>query len=252
MELPFCVVHVQIYSIEITLSKMSTMPRSLAQHYRPLILAGLIASASLTLFATAGQALSWSNLFDSPPPDPPESAGGSRGDSFCAIAPYNTGRVQSDRPTFIWQGATERIEIHREGELEPVWSAPVSEADILGRSQFEFESHLLNNVTYAVSPADLQLEPDQVYQLSVVSPLSSSSLVTFSTLSSDAEQQVEAQRTDLPPASDVESALERADFFAEAGLWSGFWGEVFSIQSPSAELIDVLELELKTICQISE
>ena len=190
----------------------------------------------------------WDTIFDSDPPDPPQP-GGSRGGYLCGIAPYNTGTIQGDRPTFIWQGATERVELYKDGEPEAVWDSAISEADVLERSQFEFESPLLNSVTYTVSP-DVSLEPGQTYQLRIISALSSPSL-RFRTLSEAEQTQIVAQREELPTADDLESSLERADYFAGAELWPQFWQEVLSIQEPPANLVAALETELRAICQVS-
>lgn len=206
------------------------------------------------LVSVPAQASFWNSWFTSPPPDPP-TPGGSRGPYFCAIAPYSGEMmVQGDRPQFIWQGVADRVEVRRDGEDDAIWESPMSDADQVSWHGVEFDEPLLNSVIYAIAPPDLTLEPEHAYELWVFRSPFAPEVVAFQTLSATQQDQIEEQVASFEDVSSLDDSeiLERADYFAEQDLWSDFWNHIFRVQDPADALIDVLETELITICELDE
>ncbi|MGB3491858.1 MAG: hypothetical protein WBA57_03970 [Elainellaceae cyanobacterium] len=182
----------------------------------------------------------WSGLFDSDPPVPP-TEGGRRGD-VCLIAPMTSpghmAQVWDSQPTVVWQGAVGRLELQQDDQ----------DAVIL-----EQERGTANFATYEGEP----LAPNTIYRWRIYLPYTEQPAfeVPLTVLPTEEKesiaqdlQQLDAELT-AAMASAEEKALRRADYFAARGLWSDFWGEVLSVESPSTELEDTIEEALMQLCK---
>lgn len=202
---------------------------------------------------------SWRKLFGKRPPVPPvpPRGGGSRplAGGVCPIAPLavsepgssilTTAMVWSDRPTFVWDGEVEKIGVRLRGDEGILWSQTVSGT---------------NRVTYDGEP----LETDRVYEWLVLSSEDRvRRFVPFGAMATEerdritiALQQLEGE-LEAKGITGEAAALRRAEFFAtqeisDRPLWSEFWQEVLSVQSPSEELTDWTRETITSLCNPSD
>jgi hypothetical protein len=199
---------------------------------------------------------SWQSVFGKrrPVPPVPPTGGGSRPveGAVCAIAPLavvesnssilTPAIVWSDRPTFVWEGEAQKIGVRRRGSEDILWSQPVSGT---------------NHVTYTGEP----LQPDRVYEWLVLSSNNqvkrhtSFQVVTAQERKSisQALQQLDQQLTAEKITGET-AALRRAEFFAtqqidNQPLWSEFWQEVLSVQTPSDQLTGWTRETITLLCK---
>lgn len=200
----------------------------------------------------------WRTLFGKRPPVPPVPPTGGGGRSpggVCPIAPLamtetkpsvqTTAIVWSDRPTFVWDGSVKKIGVRLRGSEDILWSQPASGT---------------NRVTYAGKP----LQPNRVYEWLV---LSSDNQVKrffpFRVVTTEerdritsALQQLDRQLTAEKITGEA-AALRRAEFFAaqridNQPLWSEFWQEVLSVQTPSDKLTGWTRETITLLCNSSD
>jgi hypothetical protein len=175
---------------------------------------------------------------DNRPPVPGGAGGGtSRGNNLCAIAPQpiTTNRViWSDRPLFLWRGSLSRIEIHPTGSKKVLWR----QTEILGK----------NSALYAGEA----LQPGQTYDwllfdqfaLEDSEPIQR---VTFRVMDAQERDRIKTQLQKLEAklkakkASAEETAIHRAQYFAQKNLWSDVLQEAYSVKNPSAALAGIIE-----------
>ncbi len=197
----------------------------------------------------------WRNLFGQRPPVPPvpPTGGGSRSDTggVCPLAPVAesqanpsilvTAIVWSDRPTFIWDGKVDKIGVRVRGSEDILWSQPVSGT---------------NRVTYAGKA----LQPDRVYEWLVLSSNDQvKRFIPFRVVTaqerkgiSQALQQLDQQLATEKITGEA-ATLRRAEFFAaqqidNQPLWSEFWQEVLSVQTPSDKLTGWTRETMTLLC----
>jgi hypothetical protein len=201
----------------------------------------------------------WRNVFGNrrPAPPVPPTGGGSRpvGGGVCAIAPVavvepdssilTPAMVWSDRPTFIWDGKMDKIGVRIRGSENILWSQSVSGT---------------NWVTYAGEA----LQPDRIYEWLVLS--SNNQLKGFFPFRvvrteerkgiSQALQQLDQQLAAEKITGEA-ATLRRAEFFANQQidnqpLWSQFWQEVLSVQTPSDKLTGWTRETITSLCNPSD
>lgn len=201
----------------------------------------------------------WRNLFGKRPPVPPvpPTPGGSRpaGGGVCPIAPVaaseanpsilTTAIVWSDRPTFIWDGKVDKIGVRVRGSEDILWSQPVSGT---------------NRVTYAGKA----LQPDRVYEWLVLSSDNQVKwFIPFQVMTAEERQSISQalQQLDRQLAAEKitgeAATLRRAEFFAtqqidNQPLWSEFWQEVLSVQTPSDKLTGWTRETITSLCNPSD
>ncbi len=182
----------------------------------------------------AGGSRAWDE--DNPPPTPP-SSGGSRGPLLCAIAPQpittNT-EVWSDRPLLVWRGKLSRIEIRPTGSNKVLWR----QTGIQGQ----------NSALYAGEA----LQPGQTYDWLLFDQFAEANSspiqrVTFRVMDTKERDRIKMQLQKLEEelkakgASAEETAIRRAQFFAQKNLWSDVLQEAYSVQNPSAALAGIIQ-----------
>ena len=200
----------------------------------------------------------WRNLFGNNPPVPPvpPSGGGSRPvtEAVCPIAPvalsetnpsiFTTAIVWSDRPTFVWDGQVEKIGVRLRGSQDILWSQPASGT---------------NRVTYA---GEL-LQPDRVYEWLVLSSNGQvKRFIPFRVVTAQERDRITITLQQLDQQLAAEkitgeaATLRRAEFFAaqridNQPLWSEFWQEVLSVQTPSDQLAGWTRETITLLCNSS-
>jgi hypothetical protein len=207
----------------------------------------------------------WHSIFRNPPPPPPRR-GISRGDDFCPVAPIAQAettfdqaqlpseqsssmaelpKVWSDRPTLAWFGTSTAV---REMAIFP----KDSETHIWVWSNPELQQSNNRTASEPRSPhyvrVETSLAPGQIYEWHVIRPLEpEQEIIRFQTLT---DEEINSIAEDLPAASEagIASALARANYFAGQHLWSDFWQEIFSVQSPSAELNQLITETFEAQC----
>jgi hypothetical protein len=197
-------------------------------------LVSVFALALILLAISPRQALAWDwwrRLFESPPPAD-VARGGSRGDSFCLIAPESRGVVLGDRPSLVWQGQVARIEL-LDAKDKSIWEQAVAAVDPV-------PSKIAGMETYQVT-ADRSLESGQTYRWRIHEGASEPFTIPFRVLPAS-----ERASLNLPSAP----AMRRADALAAAHLWADFWREVLSIQPPTAELEDLTDNSFARLCPL--
>lgn len=165
--------------------------------------------------------------------------GGRRGDGVLAIAPSEVAGMNliwHDLPLLIWKGEAGQIELNDEESGELIWRQAVSKADRLA----------------AYSGAALQ--PGQSYEWSLRDQVGGlSDLVTFQVMAAEEREQIavelaaRAVSLKAEGATAEEIALQRANYFAERQLWADVLQEAFAVESPSAELAELLQTVLLDI-----
>lgn len=156
---------------------------------------------------------------------------GSRG-NICAITPGLLGEknvIWSDRPLFLWQGAVQRL------DLRPY--SLYSKQDVLW-------SQTLTAVAQSAMYTREALQPGQTYDWELVADSSDSrkERFTFQVMDAQSRDLIATELTAMEKrlksagATGEAIALERANYFAQRGLWSDALQEVFSVKNPSADL----------------
>jgi hypothetical protein len=165
-----------------------------------------------------------------------KNAGGGRGEPFCPIAPAKlvgsdspnsrqgvVVEVWSDRPLFLWKGGgIWQFELLLPGSEKP-WTPKLSQGE--------------TKVIYDGKP----LQPGQSYEWRVTGayPIRQGPFRVMEREKRDRiakeltalEEQLKKQR-----ASAERIALEKANYFAERGLWPDALRELYSVPKPSAQL----------------
>lgn len=194
----------------------------------------------------------WNSIFRVPPP----RRGIGRGDT-CLIAPLPTANVSpsmaftlSDRPTFVWRGgnssttsqaSTGKIGVRLQEGGEILWSESLS---------FN-QTNSLHTAHYGGI-----LQPDRVYEVVFLTPTNQvlTRSIRFQALESVERDRISQalnqlnQRLARENVAGEAAAIERANFFAERQLWSDFWQEVLSVESPSQQLLDVINQTVTNLC----
>ncbi|MGF1536807.1 MAG: hypothetical protein ACFB4J_10045 [Elainellaceae cyanobacterium] len=209
---------------------------------------------------------SWDNIFSSDPPVPAQEGGdrgpaaiddeenapghiadgGSRGNSpasavgdLCLMAPLTSTenievtQVWTDRPTLVWDGAVERVELQRYESGEPIpWQATEAQ----GYVTYDGDFLLLSGQIYAWL----------VYTVDADQPVK----VPFVTLTAAQQLKIRQDLYQLEAEGDSpeDRAKRRADYFAERGLWSDFWAEVLSVENPSPEMASLIAEAPEQLC----
>jgi hypothetical protein len=173
-------------------------------------------------------------------------SGGSRGGAICEIAPVklvdrnakeetqDIQEVWSESPLFLWTikgGTAQKIQLFVYRNEELLWSPEIKAGE--------------TKVVYDGKP----LQPGQIYewQLSALAPVpTKSSGVRFKFMDSQKRDRITAELRQLEErlegASAETMALEKANYFAERGLWSDALRELYSVPKPSVELRDAIAL----------
>lgn len=156
---------------------------------------------------------------------------GSRG-NVCAITPGLLGEknvIFRDRPLFVWQGAVQRLDLRPYSlysKQDLLWSQTLTTGD--------------QSATYNREA----LQPGQTYDWELVVDPSGSRKERFTFQVMDAQSrnliatELTAMEKRLKSAGATGEAIaqERANYFAQRGLWSDALQEVFSVKNPSADL----------------
>lgn len=211
----------------------------------------------------------WSRFFKTDPPEPGAPGGTRDRFRFCApkpgvlldstVIPDNAPTpIWSDRPSFVFEWKAEPIEIalYRVGESKPLWTQPMTEADQVTwveRVDRDGDAISVYHVTYNGTTI-LSAEEDYTWIVSsndsgVVAPD-----IEVEVISEDEQRAIAQWLSNLETlerlnGGDEEAiALQRANYFADRGLWNDFWHEVMSLESPSEELQNLSEATLHWFC----
>ncbi|MBE9128375.1 MULTISPECIES: hypothetical protein [unclassified Coleofasciculus] len=213
-----------------------------------IVVSGLPIQSSLTATAQTNRFRAWQKIFqdffqrqeDNPPPGTP-GQGIARGD-LCMIAPLSANtntEVWSDRPLFIWQGNVGKIGVRLSGSEDILWSQAVASAD--------------NPVAYTGEP----LQPGQIYQWLIFDQESDSIpklFVPFKVMDDEERDRIRVRLIILEQelkeqgATPEETALARANYFAQKGLWSDVFQEVYSLENPPEAVEEVIQRIPDQLC----
>ena len=151
--------------------------------------------------------------------------GGGR-EVICTIAPLppafaiNSPNVfVSDRPTFIWQGAANRIEVRQAEDEKLIWGKDLKPQESVA--------------TYPISGQALL--PNQKYELRLLTSNDETKIV-FQVASLDQRQRIQAGLQDqvkqLAAAQRTPAAIavKQAIYLGEQKLWADAFGKVFSVK----------------------
>lgn len=180
----------------------------------------------------------WRSIFDSDPPFDTRD-GGNRGEGFCRIAPVETegALVVGDRPTFIWRGNAERVEIElADGSIS---SIPLP-------SEPDSTLHIYTNDR-------LLLQPGEVYRWRIQPQgLAFSPWLYAEVVDAETQASVRAalHQIEMEMSGEAEEAiaLAKADYLAAQQLWTDFWREILSVESPSATLTGAIQELTQNLC----
>ena len=177
---------------------------------------------------------------------------GSRSNFFCAIAPGLLGEanvIWSDRPLFLWQGTASRFEVRLyspfspDKEQELLWSQSVTSQSPNAKFQ---------RATYTGEA----LQPGQIYDWEIViEPDSPRQRFTFQVMESEQRDRITAELTALEVqleaagATAEETALQRANYFAERDLWSDVLQEIYLVNNPSAAMRSNIQEIWSYLCE---
>ncbi len=166
----------------------------------------------------------------------------------CPIAPglIETLTLWHDRPLFLWQGQGNQIRVRDYNQRDQIlWEQAVT-----GQSA----------IAYAGSAA---LQPGQLYQWQVISidatptnrPTPDRNWATFRMLSTEQRQDIDTalrsleQQLQQQKASAEDSALSKANFFVDRGLWSDALQVISTVSNPSPQFAAQRSTYLKSLCQ---
>lgn len=174
---------------------------------------------------------------------------GSRGEEkMCEVSPGRLGQsdeIWSERPLFLWYGTNPSLEIHLysispDYERQEVWSETVTAAS---------ESFLYSGES---------LQPGQRYDWELVIPASGQKRsYSFVVMEQPERERIAAELSTIAAeleaagATDEEIALERANYFAERGLWSDAFQEISFVENPSAAFTSSAQEMLAYLCKSS-
>ncbi|NEP60940.1 MAG: hypothetical protein F6K31_28820 [Symploca sp. SIO2G7] len=166
--------------------------------------------------------------------------GGTRQDSFCPIWPngddYNLLEIWHNRPLFVWQGTVREIEVRLPGSESALWRYEVG----VNQQQLLYEGPELQPgeydywVRYEVTEGGETTTDTKTIPFIII----------------EEGETIANELMALEGASVEESALARAQYFAEQELWSDFLREVFGVANPSADWQKALEEVRKESCGI--
>lgn len=181
---------------------------------------------------------------DNKPPVPGGAGGGTSrgGEKPCAIAPQaitTSTAVWSDRPLFVWRGVISRIEVRPTSSKKVLWS----KTGIEGQTK-EGQSSALY--------AGEALQPGQSYEWLLFEPFAledtpPSQVVTFRVMDAKERDRIKTQLQNLEAelkakkASAEETAVHRAQYFAQKNLWSDVLKEAYSVKNPSPALARIIQ-----------
>ncbi len=167
--------------------------------------------------------------------------------SICEITPGLVGEtniIYSDRPLFLWQGTAPQVKIYLytpfslEIEQEVLWSQTVASNS--------------ESVLYTGEPLQL----GQIYDWEmVVNSATNRRRISFQVMETEQRRRITSELAQLETeltisgANTEEITLAQANYFAERDLWSDALQKIYSIESPSADLISQIEDIKQYLCQ---
>jgi hypothetical protein len=170
---------------------------------------------------------------------------------ICAIAPVKLvdrdakqggimeiQEIWSEHPLFLWNiqgGTVQKIELFLEGSDTAFWSRKIPEG--------------ATSIIYDGQP----LKPGQTYEWRLTAPFPKTQPL-FRVMESQERVSITADlkqlEEQLKGASAEKMAMEKANYFAEQGLWSDALRELYSVPNPSAELRDAIaQIQAHDFCK---
>jgi hypothetical protein len=195
----------------------------------------------------------WATLWELLKSKRNEPALTSRG-NVCEIAPgllEEKNVIWSDRPLFLWQGTAPSIEIRLyspfspDREQEVLWSQTVTAQSQTAKFQ-------------SVAYTGEALQPGKIYDWELVVPSSSRQRFTFQVMESQERNEIASKLTEMETqlktagATAEEIALQRANYFAQRGLWSDALQEIYLVKNPSPTLTRNAQEVLSYLCESSD
>ncbi|MEA5497568.1 hypothetical protein VB834_28460 [Limnoraphis robusta Tam1] len=197
----------------------------------------------------------WRRLLPSSEPQRRGQEGGGKGESFCAVAPDKISEVEqvlNERPIFTWTGNIVKVEIREQGNGTVVWSR-----DISAKNQVNLNFQTASSTPFKLSQVAVEkpLKPNQIYELQVFTRMPTDYRpILFRIMTPEERNNITQGLQNLQQelaAKNItgEAAiLQRADYFARQQLWSEFWQEVLSIESPSEDLKALINDTVNQLC----
>jgi hypothetical protein len=172
--------------------------------------------------------------------------GGSRGSGLCLINPGQGEMIWTMEPWLILQGNLQSTALFVADDEEPFWSAPIAHtADFVAKLPYDGDP---------LQPGTTYEQQAEVFRLdfSVVS----SRRFSFQIMPEGEERdQIDADLAQLEAElaqtkGDAEAiAQAKAEFFFERNLSADALQALFSVDEPSAELVETRQAIVETICQ---
>ncbi len=199
----------------------------------------------------------WHQFFPRSEPIPEEgSDGGSKGDGFCPISPYQFSEVEqvwNERPTFTWTGIITQISIREQGSETVIWSQEISAEN---QVNLNLETASNNPLQLYQITVGKTLQPGQFYELQVsTNPPIDYRPIPFKVMNPQEQNTVTQELQQLEQKLAAENItgdaaiLQRADYFASQKLWSEFWQEVLSVETPSEDLKQLINETVNQLCR---
>ncbi|WOD39783.1 hypothetical protein [Nodosilinea sp. E11] len=172
--------------------------------------------------------------------------GGSRGGNLCLISPGQGEVVWTMEPLLLLQGNLQSTALYVADSAEPFWSAPIALTDdFVAKLSYDGDP-LQPGTTYEqqiqVLRLDFSVVPSRRYAFQIMP-------------AGEERDQIEADLAQLEAElaeaqEDAEAiAIAKAEFFFERDLAADAFQSLFSVDAPSAELVETRQALVKTICE---
>lgn len=171
--------------------------------------------------------------------------------AICPITPgllESPNTIWSDRPMFIWQGEVSQLTIYlydsfnSDREQQLLWSQTFTPQSPVSK---------FHHLAYTGKA----LQPGQSYDWETIIPSTSRDRYTFQVMASRERDRISTELIALENklktkrVSAEEIALEKANYFAQQGLWSDALQQIYSTPSPSDDFISNAREILTDLCE---
>ena len=171
--------------------------------------------------------------------------------AICPITPgllESPNTIWSDRPMFIWQGEVSPLTIYLYNSFNPD-----HEQQLLWSQTFSPESPV--SKFHHLAYTGKALQPGQSYDWEIVISSTRRDRYTFQVMTSRERDRISTELLALENklktkrVSEEEIALEKANYFAQQGLWSDALQQIYSTPNPSDDFISNAREILTYLCQ---
>jgi hypothetical protein len=172
--------------------------------------------------------------------DENEDSKGKRGDRLCVVnfPSGSTRQVWSDRPLFVVQGPPRSLALYRNGEDEPFWRYPVTQANAIAYSG----PPLSPGITYTLRVEHFDFPSTQFEQRQFVL-ISEDNRIARSRELAELENQMREDGK-----SEEAIVIARATHLWQQGLLADAWAQIIPLTTTSSEISDAVETAYEQQC----